>query len=152
MTCTIFHYQKTRVCYRKRSWRLLAMFMWLVSSCAGWQGEIRITASADEGVAVCGFIFFSKRSKRLCSFSWRKKKEPKEHPPNQAFPIWKDVIDFRQRPPYIKVLVSLSSLCPELVDFVYPFRVRDKFFIGLRGEEDGGINSIGSYGNNVYLC
>ena len=26
-------------------------------------------------------LFFSKRSKRLCSFSWRKKKEPKEHPP-----------------------------------------------------------------------
>ena len=40
------------------------------------------------------YTFFSKRSKRLCSFSWRKKKEPKEHPPNQAFPIWKDVIDY----------------------------------------------------------
>lgn len=59
-------------------------------------------------------------------------KGTKRTPPNQAFPIWKDVIDFRQRPPYIKVLVSLSSLCP--------FGVRDKFFIGLRGEVDEGIN------------
>ena len=52
-----------------------------------------------------GYPFFSKRSKRLCSFSWRKKKEPKEHPPYQASPIWEDVIDYGQRPPSIKVLV-----------------------------------------------
>ena len=50
-------------------------------------------------------IFFSKRSKRLCSFSWRKKKEPKEHPPYQASPIWEDVIDYGQEPPFVKVLV-----------------------------------------------
>ncbi len=43
---------------------------------------------------------------------------------------------------YVKVLVSLSSLCPELVDFVYPFRVRDKLFIGLRGEGDEGIKVV----------
>ena len=55
-------------------------------------------------------IFFSKRSKRLCSFSWRKKKEPKEHPPYQASPIWEDVIDYGQRPPSIKVLVWFTKL------------------------------------------
>ena len=52
-----------------------------------------------------GYPFFSKRSKRLCSFSWRKKKEPKEHPPYQASPIWEDVIDCGQEPPFVKVLV-----------------------------------------------
>jgi len=67
-------------------------------------------AEADEdgggGNEINGMIFFfSKRSKRLCSFSWRKKKEPKEHPPYQASPIWEDVIDYGQRPPSIKVLV-----------------------------------------------
>ena len=57
-----------------------------------------------------GYPFFSKRSKRLCSFSWRKKKEPKEHPPYQASPIWEDVIDYGQRPPSIKVLVWFTKL------------------------------------------
>ena len=44
-----------------------------------------------------------------CSFSWRKKKEPKEHPPNQAFPIWKDVVDYEGRPSSSKFLRPVGS-------------------------------------------
>jgi len=47
-----------------------------------------------------------------CSFLRREEKEPKKHPPNQAFPIWKDVVENRSRPSIFKVLVWLSSLCP----------------------------------------
>lgn len=37
-------------------------------------------------------MFFPERTKGLCSFLWRKEKEPKKHPPYQASPIWEDVI------------------------------------------------------------
>lgn len=101
-------------------------------------------------MAVCGFIpSFRKGAKGFCSFLWRKKKEPKKHPPITSSSLYgRDVIDFRQRPPYIKVLVSLSSLCP--------FGVRDKVFIGLRGEGDEGINrrfceEVVRYGKLVML-
>ena len=41
------------------------------------------------------------------------KKEAKKHPPPPSRPLyWADVIDSRQKPPSIKVLVWLSSLCP----------------------------------------
>ena len=46
--------------------------------------------------------------------------EPLTKPPAN---LWrKDVIDYGQRPPSIKDLVWLSSLCPFGVDFVHPYR------------------------------
>lgn len=56
-------------------------------------------------------LLFEKEAKRVCSFLCRKEKEPKKHdPPN--LPFKGGLIYYGQRPPYVKVLVSLSSLCP----------------------------------------
>lgn len=71
---------------------------------------------------------FSKRTKRICSFSWRKKKEPKEHPPNQAFPIWKDVVDYDGDP--LRQSFSINHKA-------FALRVIYKFLIGWRGENEG---------------
>ena len=55
----------------------------------------------------------------IVHFSHAREKEPKSALPPRP-PSKGDAIDYGQRPPFIKVLVSLSSLCP--------FGVRDKFF------------------------
>ena len=63
-------------------------------------------------------MFFPERTKGLCSFLLTaEEKEPKKAV--TPSPFKGDVTDFGQRPPYIRILVSLSSLCP--------FGVRDVF-------------------------
>ena len=46
-------------------------------------------------------------------FLWRREKRQKRHPPPPSRPLYgADVIDSGQKPPSIKVLVWLPSLCP----------------------------------------
>ena len=76
---------------------------------------------------------FSKRTKRFCSFLLTaEEKEPKKTA--TPSPFKGDVTDYGQRPPCVRVLVSLSSLCPS--------GVRDEFFIGWRSDNEANINNL----------
>ena len=78
-------------------------------------------------------MFFSKRTKRFCSFLLTaEEKEPKKTA--TPSPFKGDITDYGQRPPCVRVLVSLSSLCPS--------GVRDEFFIGWRSDNEANINNL----------
>ena len=120
------------------------------------------------------WFFFLKRSKRLCSFSWRKKKEPKEHPPHQVwlrlllsrlgivkasfallsllhqFTLYgEDVIDYGQRPPSIKVLVWFTKLSSFGWIMIVYYAGTDEGSLDKTTERNGGIR--GRFSDPLYF-
>jgi len=53
-----------------------------------------------------------KRWEGYVLFSGAEKRTKRDIPPTKAFPRGKDAIDFGQRPPFVKVLVSLAKPVP----------------------------------------
>ena len=56
---------------------------------------------------------FEKKQNIYCPFLWRREKNEKRHPPIPSPSLYgRDVTDYGQRPPYVRVLVRFTKLSP----------------------------------------